>query len=858
MTLSPIHITVLDKDGSLAIEANKYLYNTPFTVTGATDPQAVIDTCKTKPPAVLIVRTALNGISAAELCKSVRAVHNKEKLPIILVADSHEITKVREGYKQDISDVLTTPVNWLVMQRRIHDLIRANRMADELKGSEVRLYHAQKAAQLGTWEYNSKDKSFVFSKNAFQVFGIRYGDEPLTKEHFLHVFHPADREEFSRLLGQARTRHIPFNLQHRILRYDGSVRYINHQVSFVRNEALGIKAILGTAQDITEQKLPEYLEVDKNSVLKMIINDLPLIDVLSEVTRIVDHQRPNASTLICLSSNNRLAPIVASRLPAGFIKQFMGQEIGPRSGGATAAYVGETIIASDIFTHPLWEGFRSRAEKYGIQACFADPILSGKGQVLGVILIFYKETHKPNEADLSLLKAVTDLASVAIEKVRMTEDLVYQAKHDELTGLANRNALREWLEKSLVSAKRYDEQVAILYIDLDRFKQVNDSLGHETGDLLLKDVVRRLSSIVRESDILARMGGDEFVLAAGRIEEKEDAKKLARRILQISSQAYHINGHELYVDASIGISFFPSDATEPEALVRYADTAMYYAKNKGGNRLFEFEPKMKKAVIERLQMENDLRKGMERGELELFYQPQYELADKRLIGFEALLRWNHPDLGRIAPLKFIPLAEETGLIMPIGEWVLHEACRQNVRWMKSGYGPFKIAVNVSSIQFTQGPFLDILNSAIADSGMDSQYLEIELTESLLINDMKFVANMLEEIKSLGATTAIDDFGTGYSSMSYLHKLPLDCLKIDRAFIINTEEDSHDAQKKRDLFKKIVEISHSLGLKVVAEGFDNKVQYDYLLSIGCDIGQGYFLGVPMPAREIEFYCSLDDV
>lgn len=850
-----IALVVLDKDGSLAEEARKYLPESSFRIQGFTDPEEALAFIKKGEPGICLVRTALNNTSSSAFCKLLRADYSKEKLPAILVADPHETFKIKVGYEAGFSDVETFPINWQVMQNRLRYALDTNQLLAKLRDSEEKIYHAQKAAQMGTWEYVPESKTFILSKNSHQVFGIRYGDERVSRDHFLDVFHPEDREEFSNLLNQAVTRHFPFSLVHRIMRFDKSVRFIQQQISIVRNSTTGVKTILGTALDVTDQRLNEFFEMDKNSVLTMIIKNLPIMDVLNEVIRVVERQRPQASTMISLAKDGKLVSTVYSRLPAGFIKAVGRQRICPESGLAAAAYLGETILVNDASSNPLWDNYRSLAQEHGLHACYAAPILSGKGQLLGVISLYYKESVDPAEEDLALLKAVTDLASVAIEKVQLTETLVYQARHDDLTGLANRGALREWLEKSLNAAKRYEEMLALLYIDLDRFKQVNDSLGHVVGDQLLKEVVSRLLRIVRDSDILARMGGDEFVLAASRLDSKEDAIGMGRRILQIFREPYRIQDHELYLDASIGISFFPEDAQDAGKLIRHADTAMYYAKIRGGNRLAEFEPQMKMAVLERLEIENDLRKAIENKEFELFYQPQYELATKRLIGFEALIRWNHPELGRIPPLKFIPLAEETGLIIPIGEWVVHEACAQNARWAKAGYGPFKVSVNVSSVQFADEGFLDILISALNKSGMDSHHLEIELTESLLVKDVKFIANMLSGVKSLGATTAIDDFGTGYSSMSYLHDLPVDCLKIDRSFVINTGDDTFASERKRNLLSKIVEMSHELGLTVIAEGFDNKQQFDYLVKIGCDVGQGFYLGVPMSAPEIEFYCSM---
>ena len=846
----------MDKDGTLADEAHKYLPKPLFEIQAFTDPEKALDHVAKNEPGICLVRTALNKTTSSAFCKKLREDFTKEKLPLILVADPHESFKIKDGFAAGFSDAETIPINWQVMQNRLRDALQTNRLLTKLKDSEEKIYHAQKAAQMGTWEYIPDGKSFVLSKNSHQIFGIRYGDESTSREHFLDVFHREDREEFSRLLNQAVTRHFPFNVVSRIMRFDGSIRFVRQQVSIVRDSATGVKTILCTAMDVTDQRLSEFFEIDKNTVLTMIIKNLPIMDVLSEVMRVVERQRPQASTMISLAKDGWLIPTVYSRLPAPFIKAVGRQRITPHSGMSAAAYLGETVLVNDGASNPLWEEYQSLAKEFGLHASYGAPVLSGKGQVLGVISIYYKEPISPSEADLALIKAVTDLASVAIEKMQMTETLVYQARHDDLTGLANRGALREWLEKSLAAARRYDEMLALLYIDLDRFKQVNDSLGHTIGDQLLKEVVSRLRRIVRDSDILARMGGDEFVLSAGRLESREDAIGMGRRILKIFREPYRIKDHELYLDASIGVSFFPDDAQEPGTLIRHADTAMYYAKIRGGNRLAEFEPQMKMAVLERLEIENDLRKAIENKEFELFYQPQYELATKKLIGFEALIRWNHPDLGRIPPIKFIPLAEETGLIIPIGAWVIQEACAQNARWIGAGYGPFKVSVNVSSVQFSDEGFLDVLVNALNKSGLEPQHLEIELTESLLVQDVKKIANMLSGVKSLGATTAIDDFGTGYSSMSYLHDLPIDCLKIDRSFVINTGHDTFASERKRNLLTKIVEMSHELGLTVIAEGFDNKQQYDYLVKIGCDVGQGFYLGVPMSASEIEFYCSLD--
>jgi diguanylate cyclase (GGDEF)-like protein len=533
-------------------------------------------------------------------------------------------------------------------------------------------------------------------------------------------------------------------------------------------------------------------------------------------------------------------------------EQAIGAEGSPSS---MAAYFGDAVATTDIRTKKSFGAdFTRKALSHGIRACLAIPVFSGKGQVLGTVALLNSEPHAHGSSDHQLLEMTAKLAAIAIEQRSLTERLAHLAHHDTLTGLPNRLLASDRLDGALARCNRHSEKTAIIYIDLDRFKHVNDSLGHQTGDLLLRQVADRLKGYTRKSDTLARMGGDEFLVILNRIVDITDVSKASQRILNALVTPFSIEGRQLHIGASIGISVFPDHGLDATELQRNADIAMYSAKNEGGNRYRYYTEEMNALVIERLEIENDLRKALERGEFELFFQPQFQLSSRDVYGVEALLRWNHPELGRIPPARFIPIAEETGLIIPIGSWVLRTACEQNRAWQDAGYSPFRIAVNVSALQVVHPGFVDEVAAVLAETGLHPRWLELEITESVLMRDMSVVARLLEEIRRLGVSVAIDDFGNGYSSMSYLQRLPVDCLKVDQSFIREIEQLSELSTRSRTLLRTFVSLASSLGVRLLAEGVENDEQFKFLNEIGCEMGQGFLLGVPMPAKEIELLCS----
>ncbi len=425
------------------------------------------------------------------------------------------------------------------------------------------------------------------------------------------------------------------------------------------------------------------------------------------------------------------------------------------------------------------------------------------------------------------------------------ERINFLAYYDPLTRLPNRSLLADRFEYASALARRNARQLALMFIDLDRFKQVNDTLGHATGDDLLRVVGDRFGACIRDSDTLARLGGDEFIVLLTDLHAAADAGIVARKCLDVLSTPIVLGGHELSITPSIGIAAYPQDGTTLHDLIKSADTAMYVAKEGGRNTFQFYTGTMNAQICERALLEKELRQGIDRSEFLLHYQAQVDLDNGRIVGVEALVRWQHPQRGLLMPDRFIPVAEECGLIVALGDWILREACRQNARWQEAGLPAVRMAVNLSGAQLRNDGFFGVIGDALAESGMDPKWLELELTESLLIRDIERNLRLLADLKALGAHLAVDDFGTGYSSLSYLKRFPVDRLKIDRSFIHDLASDPDD----RAIAATIIAMGHRLGLKVVAEGIETPHHLQFLREEGCDEGQGYLFGRPVPAQAI---------
>jgi len=431
------------------------------------------------------------------------------------------------------------------------------------------------------------------------------------------------------------------------------------------------------------------------------------------------------------------------------------------------------------------------------------------------------------------------------ERTKAEQEIHQLANYDTLTGLPNRNLLHDRLQQAVVQAARVQGSVGVLFLDLDRFKGVNDSLGHKAGDQLLRTLAERLRVCVRESDTLARIGGDEFVVILNVVTDEDGISAAASKILAIVSEPFVIDGQELYLTTSIGVAVYPTDGDDVQSLLKHADLAMYQAKELDRNNFQFFSTDLNVKVMERMVLESSLRRALDRNEFHLFYQPQIDVNTRSLVGFEALLRWQHADLGMIAPDRFIPLAEETGLILSIGEWVLRTACRQGKAWQDAGLNPVRIAVNLSGRQF-KTKLDEVVAAILLETGFDPCWLELELTESILMRNAAGNLELLQALAAMGCSLSMDDFGTGYSSLAYLKNFPLGRLKIDRSFVKDIIINPDDMA----IAKIIIDMAHTLKMEVTAEGVEDLEQLELLKSYGCNEMQGFFFSRPVPAQKAE--------
>ena len=431
------------------------------------------------------------------------------------------------------------------------------------------------------------------------------------------------------------------------------------------------------------------------------------------------------------------------------------------------------------------------------------------------------------------------------ERKQAQAQLYHMAHHDMLTGLPNRPFFIDRLSQANAVARRLEKKVAVLFLDLDRFKIINDTLGHSLGDKLLQEMGRRLQDCLREVDTVARLGGDEFTVLLNNLDKEEDADKVAHKILKSLAQPVNLDGYELFITTSIGISLYPDDDVDSLALIKKADIAMYSAKARGRNNVQFYTAEMDQDADKRLILENGIRKGLERGEFILHYQPKVDTVSGRITAMEALVRWEHPELSLLPPGDFIPLAEETGLIFPLGEWVLRGACAQNRAWQEQGLPEMRVAVNLSGYQLQQRDLIEVVNRILEDTGLDGRFLELEVTETVVMQNPDFAVGVLNELRELGIHISIDDFGTGYSSLAHLKRFSVNTLKIDKSFVRDVAINSTDAA----IATAIIAMGNSLNLKVIAEGVENEGQLEFLRDQSCHEMQGYFFSRPVPPDQV---------
>ncbi|MEO6423144.1 MAG: EAL domain-containing protein [Candidatus Nitrotoga sp.] len=618
------------------------------------------------------------------------------------------------------------------------------------------------------------------------------------------------------------------------------------------------QAVRGRNEEITERKRAETQIIRLNRLYAILSGINAAIvrirnrqELFTEACRIaVEHGHFRMAWIGSVDSKGMgLSPLAWSGFDEGYLDKITlairNNEADTLVMAVRAVQEKVPVVCNDIDSAPQLVHWHIDASQRGYRSMGVFPLIEDN-QLVGLFVLYASE---PNFFDMEEIKLLTELTaniSYALEYIKKEEKLNYLAYNDVLTGLPSRTLFHDRLAQALTNAHRHEDKLGVLFIDLDNFKNVNDSLGHHAGDILLKQVAVMFSTCMREGDTVARMGGDEFVVILDSMKSDDEAWMVSQKILKLMAKPLTIEGHELLVTCSIGIALYPKDGEDVKALLQSADGALYLAKNIGRNNAQFCTAAMNAKALERLTLEKDLRQAINRQEFLLHYQPRVDLVSGEITGMEALVRWQHPDQGLLYPTTFIPVAEESGLIVPIGEWVLRTACEQNKAWQLAGHKPVSIAVNLSARQFKQQDLVDIVTRILKETELDPSYLELELTESMVMHNVEMAIAILTQFSAIGVKLSIDDFGIGYSSLNYLKHFPISFLKIDQSFVRDITTNRDDAI----IAKIIISMAHDLGLKVIAEGVETEGQNSFLCLHHCDEIQGYLFSKPIPAEELE--------
>lgn len=763
-------------------------------------------------PDIVLLDVNMHNQDGYTTCAALRNLPNMLHLPIVVITSLKDSLSIHRAYEVGATDVITEPLNHELMCRRILNSLCANKVMKSLVKSEARLAEAQRLTRLGNWEWNLETNILWWSDEISRILDSTPQAPQQTYEAFLPFIHPDDRDMVDCSVRLSLKEKVPFNLEHRIVRPDGTCHVVQHLGDLSLNATGHPIRMFGTMQDITERKQTE----DRLKLLNEAIACLPIGITIADADGRIIYTNPAEAKMhgfepgeLMYREASRFGPLQLSKRMSLEELQDMG------------VWKRESV------------NIRKNGEKFPVQ-------LSS---------IAVKDS---NGAPMGIVTACEDISARKKAEAKIQQLAFY----DPLTKLPNRVLFNDRITYILDQATRYNRQGALFFLDIDRFKVINDSLGHAMGDLLLQELANRLSDAVRHTDLitregreatketLARFGGDEFTVWLTEVENVQDVVKVAQRILETFTEPFVIGKHEVKVTSSIGITIFPNDGKDRETLVKNADSAMYHAKAKGGDNYQFYSKTMNSAALTMLTMENSLRKAIEKDELLLYYQPQVDLESGEIVGAEALLRWQRDGGSLLSPDQFIPLAEKSGLIVQIGEWVLRKVCMQSKEWQDYGLPELRLSVNLSSRQFWQKQLAQTVSCLLREFGLDSGCLGLEITENILMQEEDSTIDALKSLKNIGVRLLIDDFGTGYSSLNYLKRFPLDYLKIDRSFIKDLQESQEDAA----IVSAIIAMAGSLNLKVIAEGIETYPQLDFLRDQCCTEIQGFLVSKPLPPEE----------
>lgn len=834
---------------------------------------------------------------------------------------------------------------------------------------EYLLSESQRIAHIGSWSWDLVNHHVIWSDETYEIYGLIPELFTPTRKAFFSLIHPEDRPMLTQWWNQCLTGEAATELEFRIVRPDGAVRFINGRGNLERDKMGKPYRMMGTVQDISQRKQTEFSQQHQSRILGMIAEKVSLDILLLSMARDIEYINPNMRCTILLLDEygQHLHHCAAPSMPDFFIKAIDGETIGLGHGSCgTAAFTGERVIIENISTHPWWSSFKHLALEVGLEACWSQPILSSDGKVLGTFALYHHRPCTPTLADIQQIESEARLAALAIEKHKdrmrlelaasvfthakegivitdalgnivdvnetfslitgysraesigknprflqsgrhapefykqMWDDLLskgfwsgeiwnkrkngeifaemqtistvndtegnplnyvslftditplkehqqqleYIAHYDALTRLPNRVLLGDRLKQAIARCHRIHTSLAVLYIDLDGFKSINDNHGHDVGDQLLVTVAARWSESLREGDTLARIGGDEFIVILVDLEHTQDYEFILQRLLASAAEPVEVNHQSLRVSASIGVTIYPQDGSDADQLMRHADQAMYLAKQAGKNCFHLFDVAKDVAVKTHRESLDHIRLGIERNEFVLYYQPKVNMRTGTVIGLEALIRWQHPERGLLPPSAFLPIIEDHVISIDVGDWVINEALSQMERWRELGLD-LPVSVNVGALQL-QGNFVTRLQHQLTThASIPPDHLVLEILETSALEEIADVAELMHQCRQLGVHFAVDDFGTGYSSLTYLKRLPAEQLKIDQSFVRDMLDDPDDLA----IVKGVIGLAHAFHRNVIAEGVETIAHGKLLLTQNCELAQGYGIARPMPASEV---------
>ncbi|MCE1252538.1 MAG: EAL domain-containing protein [Anaerolineae bacterium] len=601
----------------------------------------------------------------------------------------------------------------------------------------------------------------------------------------------------------------------------------------------------------TNQRKIELLENDRAHALEMIARDWPVEAIFNHLVKSIGLQIEDSLPQILINNGSGLRHSAASPLLSENFTQIVDTFLQNGAYGLwnTAISEKKALWCHDVFEDASWGDFQSLLMRENVHSVFIMPINSADGTSLGAIVLYFKKNREEEKRIGEVCESYANICALVVERRRFTDMLYHQAMYDSLTNLPNRNLLEDNLHQAIFHARRKNQIIGLAFFSLDNFDTIKETLGYYIGEELLKLVAERLLHFTGDANEIAHPKENTFAIILCNLIDRSHALEMIQQIMALLRPSFRAGNNDLYLEISTGFSVFPRDGEDVVEIIKNAEMALAFPRMSGSENIVGYEAEMNVIAHERLRITNQLRSAAEQGQFTLFYQPQVDIENRRVVGFEGLIRWKHAEFGFVPPLTFIPLAEDTGLIVPIGDWVLNEACRQLSEWQHLQYPEMRVAINVSPVQFMHGDFFGRLNKAINKFQVSPNQLAIEITENVFMRDTEEVAKKLKKIRDVGIEVHIDDFGTAYSSLSYLRKLPLDCLKIDKSFIDAMSERTQEEIDTIALTRSIVTLGHGLKLSVMAEGVESSQQVNLLADMGCDQAQGYLFSRPLPADEV---------